>query len=1096
MKLKSLILQYEERSRLLRSLALALACLSLCAFLTPAASGAGPAPEWPAWLVLQVELNGELQTIELERQSVRGPGFEVLVQTKAGYQQLDPGPVRTYLGSLQGEPESLVSAVAATTGVTLAIQRASGERFTAHAVGSGRANATPRKAGDETAPDGDMVEPAAEPVMSSALAAPEPLALAAVGVSPLAAVGSPSTSKGSNLYQLELGIDADSSYYALLGSDVAATQAKIEENIAWLNGIYRRDALVDIVIGRLIIRTDPATDPYAGKADQYARLYALRDEWNNNQPGSNHDLANLVTTNNIPGPSMSFSPGLCTTSRYLLSAATPGSSDFHVISHEMGHSFNVRHYQGTQPEGFTIMLPDGPNPRTRFSGPDLDVMFAYYRYATSCLVNVGPTAVALDPYAWMDLRSSQPGEGPLTLDVLANDHDGNGDTLTLATFDATTRLGGNVTRSVGTGPGGRDQLIYTPPASVRGFDRFTYTAADGAGHSAVGNVMVDLETGPLDAYWPLNETTGALAANSVDGADAVAQNGFSFDTGTVAGVFGNAAKLDGVNDGLRAATLFYPSGAFTFALWFKPETTLTSASPAARLLGWEDDYIGGAPWVAVNSRGDGKVTLTAVVNGVQFTYAQTTTTSWTAGTWYHLAFSYDGTQFRVYVNGALQSTVVAPGAVMGGMLPVLGAMSTGYQPFNGSLDDIRVYNVALDAAGVTALLTGGAPLQPAPFPTQTNVPPYAALRWIPNAKAVTHDVFLGADATAVANATIASAEYKGRISRPLYQGDRLNPNTQYYWKVTDIAGDNSSVTSAVWSFTTGENGATYETFYEAENTNQNNYPPRSYDSWFRGYGWSTLHANSQSITWRGFAHYAGLHDLKIHYTSYTNPQPATLSVNGQAVANLTFTTTANWTTPQDITLTGVQLNQGFNLVTVTTGSGNGAPRVDYLKVIDGAPPSPPTWTVLSSDNFETGWGSYVDGGGDCNRVTTAGYVHQGSYAAQIQDDSGVASSFYYSAGRDVQTPGYTQIKVEFWFKATSMETGEDFWVQYWDGATWRTVASYAAGTAFVNGVYYHPTVLIDKSSYAFPTGMKLRFMADASDNSDKVYIDEVVVSAK
>jgi hypothetical protein len=39
-------------------------------------------------------------------------------------------------------------------------------------------------------------------------------------------------------------------------------------------------------------------------------------------------------------------------------------------------------------------------------------------------------------------------------------------------------------------------------------------------------------------------------------------------------------------------------------------------------------------------------------------------------------------------------------------------------------------------------------------------------------------------------------------------------------------------------------------------------------------------------------------------------------------------------------------------------------------------------------------------------------------------------------------------------------------------------------------------VLIDKASDAFPTSMKLRLMADAGDNSDKVYLDEVVVSAK
>lgn len=157
----------------------------------------------------------------------------------------------------------------------------------------------------------------------------------------------------------------------------------------------------------------------------------------------------------------------------------------------------------------------------------------------------------------------------------------------------------------------------------------------------------------------------------------------------------------------------------------------------------------------------------------------------------------------------------------------------------------------------------------------------------------------------------------------------------------------------------------------------------------------------------------------------------------------------------------------------------------------------PEWTVLTYDDFESGFGNYTDGGGDCALYTSGStYAHQGARAADIQDNSGVASSFYHTAGINVHTPGYTQIKVEFWFKTASMETNEDFWVQYYNGSTWTTVASYKSGTDFSNGTFYNKTVLIDESSYTFPTGMKIRFMCDASDNNDDVYIDEVRVSAK
>ena len=154
------------------------------------------------------------------------------------------------------------------------------------------------------------------------------------------------------------------------------------------------------------------------------------------------------------------------------------------------------------------------------------------------------------------------------------------------------------------------------------------------------------------------------------------------------------------------------------------------------------------------------------------------------------------------------------------------------------------------------------------------------------------------------------------------------------------------------------------------------------------------------------------------------------------------------------------------------------------------------YTLLSYDDFESGWGSYTSGGGDCLRYTGGTYAHQGSAAADIQDNSGTASSFYHTTGMDVSTPGYTSIKVEFWFRAQSMDnSNEDFLVQYFDGNSWHTVASYAQGVDFQNGQFYNKSLIISESDYTFPTNMKLRFMCDASGNADDVYIDEIRVSA-
>jgi hypothetical protein len=143
--------------------------------------------------------------------------------------------------------------------------------------------------------------------------------------------------------------------------------------------------------------------------------------------------------------------------------------------------------------------------------------------------------------------------------------------------------------------------------------------------------------------------------------------------------------------------------------------------------------------------------------------------------------------------------------------------------------------------------------------------------------------------------------------------------------------------------------------------------------------------------------------------------------------------------------------------------------------------------TITFDDFESGMGSYTDGGADMSRYTGGTHAWQGVAAGDIQDNSGTASSFYHTLGYNVSS--YASLEVEFYFKAVSMETNEDFRVQYFDGAVWQTVVSYAAGVHFNNNTFYVATVPI--SGYTLPTNAKLRFMCDASDNNDDVYIDSI-----
>lgn len=83
-----------------------------------------------------------------------------------------------------------------------------------------------------------------------------------------------------------------------------------------------------------------------------------------------------------------------------------------------------------------------------------------------------------------------------------------------------------------------------------------------------------------------------------------------------------------------------------------------------------------------------------------------------ANTWTNIIFVSDGSDFKCYVNGALHgSTVLNNGNIQGGKSLIIGAYSVNggakSRFFNGSIDDVRIYNRALSAEEVKQLYLMG-----------------------------------------------------------------------------------------------------------------------------------------------------------------------------------------------------------------------------------------------------------------------------------------------------------------------------------------------------------------------------------------------------
>jgi hypothetical protein len=82
------------------------------------------------------------------------------------------------------------------------------------------------------------------------------------------------------------------------------------------------------------------------------------------------------------------------------------------------------------------------------------------------------------------------------------------------------------------------------------------------------------------------------------------------------------------------------------------------------------------------------------------------------------------------------------------------------------------------------------------------------LTWNAGDSAASHDVYFGADADGVKNATKASPEYKGSksLGDESYDAGKLVWDTSYYWRIDEVnnASPDSPWVGNVWTFTTGD----------------------------------------------------------------------------------------------------------------------------------------------------------------------------------------------------------------------------------------------------------------------------------------------------
>ena len=198
----------------------------------------------------------------------------------------------------------------------------------------------------------------------------------------------------------------------------------------------------------------------------------------------------------------------------------------------------------------------------------------------------------------------------------------------------------------------------------------------------------------LIGHWKLDEQAGGTAADS----SGKTRNGQVHGAAWTEGTIGGALKFDGQNDYLELGDL----GEFesiTIAFWMKPED-VTKADRWQGLVssdGWEE----GVFHIPLRGRA-----VDVYLHAGESRRGRLSSSKLDAGVWYHVAVVADTKQhaIQLFINGfeddvddisALSTKIKLTGQVVG--------RESNGRYFQGSIDDVRIYNRALAAQEIKAL---------------------------------------------------------------------------------------------------------------------------------------------------------------------------------------------------------------------------------------------------------------------------------------------------------------------------------------------------------------------------------------------------------
>ena len=448
--------------------------------------------------------------------------------------------------------------------------------------------------------------------------------------------------------------------------------------------------------------------------------------------------------------------------------------------------------------------------------------------------------------------------------------------------------------------------------------RYRVRAADASlnlgGYSNIASGTTD--AGPaagLAAAYSFDENTGATVLDLSGNGNTGSISGATWTTGK----FGSALSFNGVNARVfvNSATSLNLGSAMTLEAWVQP---------TAAQSGWRTIIQRETDAYFLNGSNDsGALRPSGGASMASGTVWTSGTTPLTVGTWAHLALTYDGATLNLYVNGVLAATQAASGAIQASANPLwIGGNNPYGEYFQGLIDEVRVYTRALSQSEVQLDMT--LPVNGTPTPdttppavtitTPTNQATYGTTSGTVSLSGTATDN-VGVTQVTWASSSGASGAASGTGAWSV-AGIALQPGSNLFTVTAQDAAGNSSTDTLDVTYTPAGPDTTPPTVTITAPTNA-----------------TTYSTTSGTLSLGG----AATDNVAVTQVTWASSSGASGTASG----------TGAWS------VTGIVLQSGSNLLTVTARDAANNTSIDTLDVTYTPDTTPPAVTITVPTNAAT-----------------------------------------------------------------------------------------------------------------------------------------------